>query len=273
MLLAELQGQMDAFLATCRGNCIEAPGELSTPLAAPGPLRLYDPPLAAVADARDPLWERLKDPEVIGPGHLSPLQWLPGARSVVSFFLPYSARVREANRIPGATATEWLYGRWEGGALVEDLNRFLAESLREAGWASVAPSVDPRFATAGLRANWSERHAAFVAGLGTFSLSRSLITRAGSAGRLGSVITEAPLAATPRPYRDLEEYCSGCGACIDRCPPRAIGPDGKDHRLCKLHLDQTLDRFAPRYGCGKCQTGVPCEAAAPAPFPIANAHR
>ena len=263
MLLAELQGQMDAFLATCGRNRIEEPASLSTLPAAPGPLRLFDPPLVAVADAGDPLWDRLKDPEVVGAGHRSPREWLPGARSVLCFFLPYHVQVRSANRIPGETATEWLYGRYEGGALVEDLDRFLAESLRAAGWEAVAPSVDPRFAAPAMRANWSERHVAFVAGLGTFSLSRSLITRSGSAGRLGSVVTDALLAPTLRDYREPTERCSECGACIDRCPARAIGPDGKDNRLCQLYLDRTLERFAPRYGCGKCQTGVPCERAIP----------
>jgi epoxyqueuosine reductase QueG len=263
MLLAGLQGQMDAFLATCGGNRIEEPAALSTPPAAPGPLRLFDPPLMAVAGAGDPLWEHLKDPEVVGPDHRSPREWLAGARSVICFFLPYSAQVRTANRIPGETASEWLYGRWEGGRLVEDLDRFLVASLQAAGWEAVAPSVDPRFAITAMRANWSERHAAFVAGLGTFSLSRSLITRAGSAGRLGSVVTDALLQPTPRDYREPAGYCQDCGACIDRCPPRAIGPEGKDNRLCSTYLDESLARFAPRYGCGKCQTGVPCERAIP----------
>jgi epoxyqueuosine reductase QueG len=263
MLLAELQGQMDAFLATCGRSHLEEPGPLSTPLAAPGPLRLFDPPLVAVADAGDPLWDRLKDPEVVGPGHRSPREWLAGAQSVVCVFLPYSEAVRAANRIPGATATEWLYGRYEGGLLVEELDRFLVASLRAAGWEAAAPSVDPRFATQAMRANWSERHAAFVAGLGTFSLSRSLITRLGSAGRLGSVITDAPLAPTPRAYREPDAYCADCLACVDRCPALAIGPDGKDNRMCQIYLDETLRQFAPRYGCGKCQTGVPCERAIP----------
>ncbi len=113
MLLAQLQGALEAFMAT-GGNTIQAPEPLASALLEPGPLRLYDPPLLGVADALDPLWEVLKQPEVVGPQHRSPREWLPEARSVVLFFLPYSRRVRQANRTPGGPATEWLYGRYRG---------------------------------------------------------------------------------------------------------------------------------------------------------------
>jgi epoxyqueuosine reductase QueG len=100
---------------------------------------------------------------------------------------------------------------------------------------------------------------AFIAGLGTLSLNRSLITKIGAAGRIGSVVTDLHLPVTPRYYTETEENCSHCGACIRRCPPLAISETGKDHALCSDYLDGVLQRFTPRYGCGKCQTGVPCE--------------
>jgi epoxyqueuosine reductase QueG len=264
MLLAQLQGALEAFMAT-GGNTVQAPGPLASALLEPGPLRLYDPPLLGVADALDPLWDVLKQPDVVGPQHGSPREWLPEARSVVSFFLPYSHQVRRANRTPGWPATEWLYGRYEGGALVEALDNHLARMLREAGWRALAPATDPRLAVAHFRSNWSERHAAFVAGLGTFSLNRSLITRAGAAGRIGSVVTDAPFPATRRPYTGATEHCHACGACIQRCPCGAIDASGKDNVACKAFLDRTLGQYGPRYGCGKCQTGVPCEHEVPAP--------
>jgi epoxyqueuosine reductase QueG len=110
-----------------------------------------------------------------------------------------------------------------------------------------------------MRSNWSERHAAFTAGLGTFSRNRSLITRLGAAGRFGSVITDAELEPTPRPYLGVTEYCDDCGLCVDRCPCRAIAASGKDNQVCSAYLATTKVLYAPRYGCGKCQTGVPCE--------------
>jgi len=260
MLLLDLQAKAGAFLEASGGNILERPEALSTEPAEAGPLRFFDPPLFAVASAGDPLWAELKRPEVIGPLHRSPEEWLPGARSVISYFLPYSQQVRRANRVDGTTATEWLYARWEGEQCHVALVRVLEAALRAAGVRALAPMVDPAFKVIDMRSNWSERHAAFVAGLGTFSRSRSLITRLGSAGRFASVITDAGLEPTPRPYTGLTEYCSDCGLCVDRCPCGAIDALSKDNRVCSDYLDTTRALYAPRYGCGKCQTGLPCEA-------------
>jgi epoxyqueuosine reductase QueG len=98
-----------------------------------------------------------------------------------------------------------------------------------------------------------------VAGLGTFGLNRALITRLGSAGRFGSVVTDAGFEPTGRAYEGITEYCTLCGNCIRRCPCEAIDESGKDNRACKAYVDAELAKYAPRYGCGKCQTAVPCE--------------
>ena len=151
---------------------------------------------------------------------------------------------------------------------------YLAELLREAGGEVAVPAIDPAFSVIRDPAraergeppyvsNWSERHAAFIAGLGTFSLSKHLITEKGVSGRFGSLITDLPLTVTPRPYTDPYEYCTFCGACRKRCPVDAIGPQEKDNRICSDFQKGIRERFAPRYGCGKCQLSVPCETRRP----------
>jgi epoxyqueuosine reductase QueG len=224
-----------------------------------GDLQIYEAPLVAVAAADDELFEQLKAADAAGPQHKLPTEWLPEAKAVIVYFLPFSERVRQANRKQGVAATEWLYGRIEGEQFSVGLRQYLLAALQAAGCQAVAPSLDPRFAVTQRRSNWSERHVAFVAGLGTFSLSRSMITKKGSAGRFGSVIVDLPLEPTSRPYHEIDEYCIKCGACILRCPPLAITEAGKDNAVCSGYLDRVLARFHPRYGCGKCQTGVPCE--------------
>lgn len=226
-------------------------------------MQIYDLPLVGVAGAEDLLWAKLKQPDVIDPHHLSPTEWLREAKSVLSCFLPFTERIRSANRSLGWPATEWLYGRHEGEMFSNDVRRWLIDMLRRLGGRALAPVLDERFAVIQRRSNWSERHVAFIAGLGTFSLNRSLITSHGSAGRFVSVVTDLALEPTPRAYTDVEEYCTKCGVCIRRCPPLAIDKNGKDNALCSEYVQETKVRYKPRYGCGKCQTGVPCEVRRP----------
>lgn len=226
-------------------------------------LMLFDSPLVAVADATDPLFAGLKETAVVGPNHVSPQKWFDKAQTVISYFLPFTAKVREANRNPGLPATEWLYGRFEGEQFNRSLRDYLVKYLTDSGYRALAPSRDLRFSIIDQRCNWSKRHVAFIAGLGTFSLNRSLITRCGAAGIIGSVICDLPLDPTPRGYEAVDEYCTKCGACILRCPPLAITEAGKDNTIYGEYLNRVLTRFQPHYGCGKCQTGVPCEAKVP----------
>lgn len=227
-------------------------------------LQLFDAPLFGVASANDELFPQLRQPSIIIETYLLPTDWLPTAKSIISFFLPFTTEVRASNRQQGLPSTEWLYGRIEGQAFVVAVGNLLVDLLRQCGYEAVFPTVDSRFKIVNRRSNWSERHTAFIAGLGTISLNRSLITKVGAAGRLGSVITDLELPATERNYHEFDENCNHCGACIRRCPAGAISADGKDHAICDAFLETTRQKFAPRYGCGKCQTAVPCEKGIPA---------
>jgi epoxyqueuosine reductase QueG len=253
MFLHRLKEQIDNLVLNSPQNVVP---EL-------GMMRIFDPPLVGVASVEDPLWNRLKEAGVVGFQHMSPQEWKVGAKSVISYFIPFTLPVRSANRCEGETATEWLYGRYEGEMFNNALRRFIVGMVEQTGARALVPISDSRFKVVDLRSNWSERHVAFIAGLGTFGLSRSLVTSVGSAGRLGSVIVDFELEPTKRPYEEFDEYCIKCGACIPRCPPLAIDEHGKDNALCKKYLNETLLRHKPRYGCGKCQTAVPCEGSNP----------
>jgi epoxyqueuosine reductase QueG len=222
-------------------------------------MQIWNRPLLGVADASDPLWEKLKEPEVIGPHHLTPGEWLPGAKSVISYFLSFTEHIRKSNRLEGQPSKEWLYGRYEGEMFNNALRSLIIDIVKGGKGDAIAPVLNKQFTITNRRSNWSERHTAFIAGLGTFSLNRSLITSLGSAGRFGSVITNLEIEPKQRPYSEVEEYCTKCGTCIDRCSPQAITEDGKDNECCSQYIDKILELNKPRYGCGKCQTAVPCE--------------
>lgn len=235
--------------------------------------RIFDRVVVGVADAADPFFDGFKEPHVIGPTYRTPREWLPGSRSVISYFLPFTEEIRKSNIFdPRLPSDEWLHARIEGQAFINRLSISLCTHLIGEGYDSIVPSTDPSFkqterregGTLFFESRWSERHAAYAAGIGTFGLSRGLITKHGMAGRLGSVITVLELEPDIRHYSDPYEYCSLCLACTKRCPVGAITKEnGKDQELCSRYVRQMKEQFNPYYGCGKCQVGVPCEARIP----------
>ena len=266
MITAQSIGEaLRRYLATHPGNRLD------------NGARIYDEPLVGAASADDPYFEEFRKPGIIGDIFRTPGEWLDGAASVVSFFLPFSDAIRKSNRPNGIPSVEWLHGRFKGEVLNNDGKRFVASLIENEGHRALAPTLDARFVqTLDFRSSWSERHVAFVAGLGTFGLSRGLITAKGMAGRFGSVVTDLKLPVTPRAYSSPFEYClalSGkvqCQVCINRCPAGAITAEGKAHPPCSDYLRVTDPlkevRAALGYAysaCGNCQTGVPCEAGIP----------
>ena len=232
-------------------------------------LKIYEVPIFTFGTADDELFAKYKSPNIIGSHFLTPVEWLPSTKTVIAFFLPYSADIKAANatdcRWP---ADEWLHGRYEGQILLRMLTEYLANAISEAGYPTLAPSCDPRYKTGAagnpFTSNWSERHIAYACGLGTFGLSKGLITKKGMAGRFCSLLTELELPTDTRPYSSAYEYCTMCGLCINRCPVQAISfEDGKKSLLCSDFLDKTREKHNPRYGCGKCQVAVPCESGIP----------
>lgn len=240
-------------------------------------MKIYEDPIFAFGSADDEGFQLLKEPSAVGKHFLLPKEWLPQAKTVISFFLPFSEAVKKGNRRDMLwPSEEWLHGRIEGQAFLNKLCMHLQSELINAGYNSIVPSLDERFwsktgfsseslhSEVSFSSNWSERHVAFVCGLGTFGLSKGLITPKGVAGRIGSILTELYLPSDKREYSDIYEYCSMCGACAKNCPVHAISiEEGKNHQICSDFMDRTAVKYKPRYGCGKCQIGVPCESGIP----------
>jgi epoxyqueuosine reductase QueG len=261
-----LQTELNIFLAESPLNRIAAHTALSENLIG---LQLFTSAAVKIADANDPYFLELKKPEIVGAHHKHPREWLPDAERVICYMLYYSEDVRESNRRDTQRPSDaWLHGRIEGHEMVLAAAAHIEAILKKAGWAAFSPQLDARTAESPPRFSsfWSERHVAFLAGMGTFGLSKGLISQQGMAGRLGSVITNAVLKPDIRPYTDIYEYCSNCGACTQRCPANAISLEtGKNHERCAAFIDRIMKEECrpPYYGCGKCQVGVPCETSPP----------
>jgi len=251
-----IRSMISDFIAEDPGNSIPS-----------GP-RIFDAPLVGFADASDPIFDTFRKPGIVAPWHRHPRNWLPSARSVIAYFLPITDAILDTN-IPGSKPSrEWMFARFWGEAVNERLRRILVHRLEDGGHQAIAPLLSPLYRVEDMNANWSERHAAFAAGLGSFGLNRGLITKRGSAGRFGSVITSLPLPATSRtqdPFSACPNLTGGsCGACIDRCPVGAISSDGKDRDRCREYLQEQQGPSVrgewgfPYSPCGKCYVATPC---------------
>jgi epoxyqueuosine reductase QueG len=238
----------------------------------------FDQPLVGFSSAADSIFSDYK--QIIGPFHLLPAELLPEAKSVISWVLPISLPIRESNRKESELPSrEWALTRFHGEGINAALRRHLVSWLESMGHKAVAPQYSPLWqefpdTPVGIASTWSERHGAYAAGLGTFSLSDGFITACGIAHRCGSVITDLPLVPTPRTAPHHQYNClyyrdGSCGACIDRCPVGAITKAGHDKSRCRELVygtaPQALSELygVPQTGCGLCQTKVPCEAMTP----------
>lgn len=246
----------------------------------------FKDPLVGYAAADDQIFRDYKS--VIGEFHRTPQEVMEassgaGARAatVISWILPITQTTRESNRSEKVYPSQaWALTRNFGEQFNAALRRHLTNWLVEQGHSAVAPQLEGSWrefaeTPVGRASTWSERHAAYAAGLGTFSLNDALITPRGIAHRCGSVITDLPLAPSPRPYPNHYHNClyyreKSCGACIQRCPIGALSYDGHDKEACSRYVYGTVvtavaEKFGVTHtGCGLCQTRVPCEGKIPA---------
>lgn len=244
-------------------------------------------PLIGFSNGADPLYQFYK--KDIGEFYLTPyeifidafpnVEVTPEQLTVISWVLPQTEITKIEHRKQTQFPTErWARARIFGEEVNVKLRKYVVEKLRKEGYMAVAPELSPLWRTVKsekyvFASRWSERHAAYAAGLGTFGLCDGLITSKGKAMRCGSAIAMIDIPPSIRPYNNHHAYClyyskGICGKCIERCPAGAITKAGHDKVKCSNYLNKTRqyvrDNFGfEGYGCGLCQTGVPCESCIP----------
>ena len=248
----------------------------------------FEEPLVGFADGDDSLFLQYK--EIIGTFHRTPREVLekvtsegttPSRKglkriSVIAYILPISEETIHGNAQESRYPTRrWAHTRNFGEQFNVQLRQHLIATLEGLDYAAIAPMTSKDFAVEyngdiPYASNWSERHACYAAGLGTFSLNDGFITPRGIAIRCGSVVTNLELTSTPRPHASYAENClycrdGSCGACIQRCPAEAITEKGHDKARCATYIkNEVMPTYKGEYGveitgCGLCQSGVPCQ--------------
>jgi hypothetical protein len=265
---------------------LDGPGNLR----GPGGERIFGQPVFGYASGDDPIWDVFA--RDIGEGYWRPAETIErafpgsGARaadlSVAVIICPQTkATMADQRRATGFPAKRWVRSRFLHNQVIDPLSDAVAAALAAAGVRAVVPDhldgfaqrPHPRYQIA---SPWSHRHAAFAAGLGTFGLCDGLITGVGKAHRLASLVLERALAPTPRPYEGPYDYClwhakGTCAKCVDRCPAGALSRAGHDKLRCLDFFNRVVTprvkklwpELAGGYGCGLCQSGVPCDVRIP----------
>ena len=237
-------------------------------------------PLVGFADARCEGIKKLKD--LVSPAHVMPWEVLEDATVIISYFVPFTKALAETNSCTGLASPQWALAYEQTNALFNQLNEALIQKLRQAGYhAAVSPEATT-FDRDKLISHWSQRHIAYLAGLGSFGVNNMLITKEGCCGRYSTIVTNLPVAA----YHPVtQEYClykknGTCGVCTRHCPSGALTVQGYDRKKCfsvLLKNAEVCTDFGSSYTnedgsgsnsvgsevCGKCVVHIPCATCAP----------
>ncbi|QAR33828.1 epoxyqueuosine reductase [Geovibrio thiophilus] len=241
-------------------------------------------PLVGFASGADPLFEKYR--KMIGDFYWTPadvmkqvypdISFDPAGLTVVCWVLPQTDEtVEEQRKATLLPSRRWIFSRLHGENFNNQLREDIEKFFRECGIKSASPSIAEGWgyrqsASAGICSNWSERHAAYAAGLGTFSLSDGFITEAGIAVRIGSVIIQAEIEPDERLYDHHMGNClfhakGKCSVCMKRCPAGAITEEGHNKEVCMKYIREITVKYTEKVtgfkvnACGLCQAGVPCE--------------
>ncbi len=206
-------------------------------------------PHFAIADAD--AWDT--DPLVSAtiPSAQRPRSIMPSAKSVVVIWVPVSPTI-----IHTAPSIYYREHYKTLNTLLDVTSQRIATMLDAAGYDAAYVPRDGYHGIEGLRKDpssfFSHRHAAYLAGLGTFGINNVLLTEThGPRVRFASVITSADL---PAGKLSNNKLCTECMRCVRECPAGALSgdtyPEGLDKALCVERSGALAKRgISP---CGRC---------------------
>ena len=229
---------------------------------------MWKEPIVEIISARDERLNKLK--ETVSIDHLMPFDILPGAESIISFFIPFQEFIINSN-IDGVMASEeWATAYIKTNNLIKKINDDIELLMGRYGHNTGKIPATHNFDKKKLISNWSHRHIAYLAGLGTFGINNMLITKNGCCGRLGSIIIDYKFdkyKTTP----EIKEKClhklnGSCGICQKKCIINAYENNGYDRHKCYEQCLKNAE-YHKNTGyadvCGKCLAGLPCSQKEP----------
>ncbi len=225
---------------------------------------LFRKPLVAFSSAHDSRYLKLK--KIIGEWHFTPMEILPDARTVVSYFIPFTKPIVLEPKIAKDGSPLWGEAYVVINPYFETINKAVSKYLTDSGFSAEAIPATHTYDPKTIECKWSHRSAANIAGLGSFGANRMLITKKGSGGRFCTILTSAQLGSeqciVPK-NRCLYMINGSCTECFAICPVNALTPDSFDKFSCQVVTDRNraLNKNDPKLSeadtCGKCISVCP----------------
>ncbi len=212
-------------------------------------------------------------PKIAASNHYLPKDLLGSCRTVVVFFIPFTPELANGNIEGKFPSNEWGQSLSFTNNLIQDISEFIQDYFAGYGYRSELTPATYNFDPESLTARWSHKHLAHISGLGRFGMNAQMITPLGSAGRLGSLVTQAKMGNNP--LVTVNELCLNkaghdCLKCMHNCPVQAVTLKGIDRHRCNRRLQANRKKFAAKPNmsddievCAKCVSGMPCSLKSP----------
>ena len=230
--------------------------------------KMWKEPIIRIIPAANEKFKILK--KAVSAEHLMPYDILSDAKSIISFFIPFQENIVESN-IKGIMASkEWATAYIKTNDLIKTINDKIETLMEKNGYKTGKIPATHNFDEEKLISNWSHRHIAYIAGIGTFGINNMLITKNGCCGRFGSIIINYELKEYGQ-INEVKEKClnklyGNCRICHKKCVAHVYEDNNFNRFKCyKQCLENAKHHEKTGYAdvCGKCLVGLPCSIKEP----------
>ena len=230
--------------------------------------KFWKEPIIEIISANNRMLMTLK--ETVSAEHYMPCDILQDAKSIISFFIPFQENIVNSNIKGKMASEEWAMAYIKTNDLIKLINDNIEILMEKNGYKAGKILATHNFDTEKLISNWSHRHIAYIAGIGTFGINNMLITKNGCCGRFGSIVINYKFKEYKQ-INKIEEKClkksnGTCGICQKNCIINAYENNNFNRQKCYkqcLKNAKCFEKMGNASVCGKCLVGLPCSIQEP----------
>ena len=219
---------------------------------------IWQKPVVKFADAHSEHIRNLRN--IVVDDHYLPTDFLPDAKNVLSYYLPFKKHVADSNIKNRLASAQWANAYNATNEMVPYINSYLLEVITTKGYGAAVPQNIGIISNSMLMSRWSQRHIAWIAGHGTFGINNMLISEKGCCGRYFSIVTSLPVIPDQimAAERCLFKSKGNCGVCVDKCMAGALTTQSYNREQCREMCMENDAIYNGADVCGKCVVGLPC---------------